>query len=245
MSAKKKTMRFALINRSTVTDSAHGGALNDYGVARMADVLTLYADRDVAAEWGGSYNVRASKGTDLVAGEVACALLDNLPAAPGAVAYHDVDGKAVPVIYLARTACNSLLAGPDSVMSALSHEIAETIGDEGCNLWADGPGGDSYAHELCDAVQEWGYPIVSGGVSFTVSDFVLKAFFRMHAAGPLNYLAMRGTQTLTTPFQTAAGGYQILRKVGTGEKQVFGSIAQHRAAKKQHWSSRTMVRLAA
>lgn len=238
-------MRFVVHNNSTITDSAFGGAMGPNDLARLADALTIYACRDVASEWGGSYNVRwSADAKDVSPGEVVCALLDNLPDAPGAVAYHDVDGDASPVIYLARSQCNSLFTGSDSVSSALAHEVAETIGDEGCNLYADGGDGLSYAHELCDAVQEWGY--VVGNVQ--VSDFVLKAFFRANAKRqPLNFMATlgNGQPALSHPFETASGGYQIVRNMGTGERQVTGLVAPHRAAKKFHWSSRTARRLAA
>jgi hypothetical protein len=220
------------------------GAVNALGIsqtelATIASALTVYANRDVASYWGGQHAVRVSAdGKDLQPGEIACALVDALPNAPGAIAYHDVAGGEVPVIFLALTQCNQVMVGSDSVSNALSHEIAETIGDPAVDLWVDDGSGGEWARELCDAVQEWGYTIDA----VTVSDFVLPAFFAPGSVGPWNYLATAGGQGLTSALQTAPGGYQIKRTSGGTETQVHGTVAPHRCSKKRNWSSRTFRR---
>ena len=220
------------------------GAVNALGVTaaelqQIASSLTVYANRDVASYWGGQHAVRVSPdGKNLQPGEVACALVDALPDAPGAIAYHDVQGAEVPAIFLALSQCNQVLTGSDSVSSALSHEIAETIGDPAVDLWVDDGQGAEWARELCDAVQEWRYSINA----VSVSDFVLPAFFAPGSVGPWNYLATAGGQTLVRALQTAPGGYQIKRTSGGGETQVTGMVSSHRAAKKRNWSSRTFRR---
>jgi len=235
-------MNFVLINESTVTDAAHGGPLNPATLAQIAGALGDYLNKYVAAYWGGAgtYAVRAGSGAkDIHAGEIVCAILDNLPNAPGAVAYHDVTGKEVPVVFLARNECTSVMTGADSVSSALSHELAETAGDPACNLWAR----DSkyeWAHELCDAVQEWGFAL--DGVA--VSDFVLPAFFAPGSAGPWNYLGTRpgSSQALKAALATAPGGYQIRSNAGGKEVQIEGEIVHGRLRQKRNWSSRTYRR---
>lgn len=220
-------MDFVLINESTVATSGaqYGGTLAQSALVQIAEACQIYLDRDVATYWGGAYRVRAASGpSDIVAGEIACAILDSLPNAPGAVAYHDVAGAEVPVVFLARDACNAILSGSDSISSALSHELAETAGDAACNLWIDDGQGSEWAHELCDAVQDWGYRI--NGVA--VSDFVLPAFFAPGSVGPWNFGALiAGGNKLTAALQTAPGGYQIKRSAGSGETQVTGRTPPH------------------
>ena len=234
-------MKFVLINESTVNDAAHGGPLAAATLAKMAGALATYLNEYVATYWGGTgtFGVRAGAGAhDIQSGEIACAIRDSLPDVPGAVAYHDVTGKEVPVVFLARTECTSLLTGPDSVSSALSHELAETAGDAACNLWARDTKYE-WAHELCDAVQEWGFAV--DGVA--VSDFVLPAFFAPGSDGPWNFLATRAkTNALTAALQTAPGGYQIRSTAGGHEVQVQGKIAEKRLVQKRNWSSRTYRR---
>jgi hypothetical protein len=226
---------FVLVDESTVTDARYGGQLTTAVVGAMAAALTTQLNRDVAPAWGGSYGVRVGKsGKALAKGEIACAIVDDLPDAPGAIAYHDVDGSEVPTIFLARRQCNSLLSGPDSVSSAMSHELCETVGDPFCNEWADDGQGHEYAKELCDAVQETGYVI--GDVA--VSNFLLPAFFAPGASGPYDFL---GTAAVA-PFHTAPGGYQIVRPAGGAATQVLGRLRDERLAKKRHPTSRTYRR---
>lgn len=235
-------MDFVILDETTSASAGqqYGGPFDGTTLQRIASALEVYLDRDVASEHGGSYRVRVgSSSTDIMPGEIACAIVDALPDAPGAVAYHDVSGAAVPVVFCAKTACNSLTSGPDSVSNALAHELAEVVGDPACNLWADGNDGQEHCRELCDPVQEWGYLI--GDV--TVSDFVLPNYFAPGSLGPWNFGAKEfGGPALSGPLTTAPGGYQLVRSSGTGETQVTGEIAPRRLAKKQHPTSRTYRR---
>lgn len=235
-------MEFVLIDESTAATAgaANGGTLTPTALAAIAQALTVFMDRDLSTYWGGSYRVRAgSSPTDVAQGEIVCAILDALPSVPGAVAYHDVQGAEVPVVFLARSQCSSISTGSDSISSALSHELAETAGDPACNKWVDDNAGHEWAHELCDAVQEWGY-VIEG---IAVSDFVLPSFFAPGAVGPYNFCGLTaGGPQLHAALATAPGGYQIQRSSGGGETQVSGFIADHRVERKRHHSSRTFRR---
>lgn len=194
----------------------------------------MQLNRDVSPAWGGEYSVRVGSASDVAPGEIVFALLDALPNAPGAIAYHDVNGQAVPVAFLGLTTCTTL----DDVSIAVSHELCETAGDAGCNLWADA-GASEFARELCDAVESTSYEIES----VRVSDFVLPAFFVPNAPAPYSYTeSIGGSRIAPAPFQTGSGGYQITRTDGGTETQVNGSVRAYRAEKLAHWSSRAKRR---
>lgn len=229
-------MRFVVLDESTDVGNApaFGGVIAPATLARMAAAHNVQLNRDFASRWAGAYAVRAGASKlDIGEGEYVAAFVDALPDAPGAVAYHDRDGRAVPFILLARTQCSSITSGAGSVAAALSHELLELAGDPYCNAWRDNGKGGEYAQEMCDAVQEGTYEI--DGIA--VSNFLFPAFFAPDAAGPYDYLGQ-----IARPLQTAPGGYQIYRNAGGGETQVFGAIGPHRLAKKRHFSSRTFRR---
>lgn len=206
-------------------------------LARCAVACSTQLIRDLLPVYGGGpYSVRvASDATDIRPGEMVFAILDELPQAPGAVAYHDTMGNDVPAAFLALSTCSTL----DDVSSAISHELCETAGDQACNLWADDGHGNEYARELCDAVELSSYPvdIGDGKPPINVSDFVLPGFFAPNDPGPYSF-----TSAAKAPFLTAIGGYQIVRTSGTGETQVTGTVRAARVAKHRHWSSRTYRR---
>ena len=185
--------------------------------------------------------VRVASGpSDIKAGELVFAIVDSLPDAPGAVAYHDVQGNAAPVAFLALSACTTL----DDVSTAISHELCETTGDEACNRWADDGQGSEFAIELCDAVESNAYPCVlgDGGEPILVSDFLLPEFFFPGSVGPYSYMGTQAANRPEGPLQTAEGGYQIKRSSGGGETQVTGKVRELRAAKVAHFSSRATRR---
>jgi hypothetical protein len=233
-------VKFLLVDATTAVGQAaqFGGPASPEQRAAIAAALNVQMNRDVATWWGGSFSVRAGAATDLQPGDVACVLLDAMPNAPGDVAYHDVDGNEVPVVFLARTQCSSLTSGPDSVSSALSHELCEAAGDPFCNAWRDRGDGSEAAQELCDAVQEAGYTI--DGIS--VSDFLLPAFFAKGAPPPYDYLGTVGVGAVDAPVATMPGGAQLVRSGADGATSVLGLLAARRAARKAHWSSRTFRR---
>jgi hypothetical protein len=206
-------------------------------LARCAVACSTQLIRDVSPVYGGGpYAVRvALDAKDTRTGEVVFAIVDALPQSPGAIAYHDVAGNALPVAFLALSTCSSL----DDVSTAASHELCETAGDPDCNTWNDDGAGHEFCRELCDAVESVSYPvdIGDGGPPVLVSDWLLPAFFAASAPGPYSF---RGTAQ--GPFLTAPGGYQIQRTSGGGETQVTGMIRASKIPRAKHWSSRTYRR---
>lgn len=230
-------MLVALIDETQGATTGDGSKLTPEVLQHIAAACTIQLNRDVAVQYGlpAGAQVRVSDGSDIQPGEMAFAILPSLPSAPGAIAYHDVNGQGVPVGFDAITLSDTLTGAGNSLSVAISHECCETAGDAGCNLWADDFAGSEYAHELCDAVEGFSYPIdVGGGVLVYVSNFVLSAFFIASASGPFDQLGK-----LTAPFQTL-NGYQIKRASGTGETQVHGTVT--RAEKRRHPQSRTYRR---
>jgi hypothetical protein len=211
-------------------------------LARVAAACAKQLASDVQPIWGGpmasqgGFGVRVGSGpTDVQVGEMVFSIVDSLPDAPGAVAYHDVAGNDVPVAFLALSTCNTLA----DVSTAISHELCETAGDQACNLWCDDGAGHEWARELCDAVESASYTVDlgDGQPPMPVSDFVLPSFFAPGAPGPFSKVG-----TATGAFKTASGGYQIQRASGTGETDVTATEGSKRgalvAAGKHHWSSR-------
>lgn len=227
-------MLFVLVNDGTAASPLTSQVTPEW-LAQCAGACAVQLNRDVAAEWGGSYSVRVGEpGAAVAHGEIVFSLVDSLPDAPGAIAYHDVDGNDVPVAFLALQTCSTL----DDVSTGISHELCETAGDPTCNTWSDNGAGSEFAQELCDAVEAFGYEIE--GV--LVSDFVLRAFFGPTAPGPYHFMASTGSADLPRPYATAANGYQITRTSGGQETQVSGDVRPLRAAKVKHWSSRVARR---
>lgn len=229
------TFKVVLINESKTAPLAL--EVTPAWLQRCADACLTQLEEHVAPVYGGTYELRVgAEPTDIQAGEMVFAIVDALPDAPGAVAYHDVNGGDVPVGYLALTTCNSL----DDVSTAISHEMCETAGDQSCDLWADDGQGSEWARELCDAVEANSYAVL--GVA--MSDFLLPGFFGPNDPGPYSFLQANPTLGSTVvgiplgPFRTAPGGYQVQRTAGTGETQVTGQVREHRRAKVYHWSSR-------
>jgi hypothetical protein len=232
-------MRFVLMDESTVATATPvlGGSISPEQLGALAAALMIQANRDVAFYWGGSHVVRAGSTTDAPqAGEVVCAIVDTLPDAPGDVAYHDDNGQELPVVFVSRAECTSILSGSGSISSAMSHEVCETIGDPACNRWADDGKGNLFALELCDATQEDSYEI--NGI--TLSNFLLPAFFASGSPGPFSFNGNAGHETVAGPFTLARGGYMVTEAT-SATRQVTGELGA-RATKARHYSSRVTRR---
>lgn len=217
-------MRFVLLNEAGGATPSSGETMTPEILAQIAAACEVQLNAHLSPEWGGNFEVRAGTGAgDIQPGEIVFVLLSALPGAPGAIAYHDSDGNGVPVLFDAITLSDSLYGQGNSVSVAISHELCETAGDEGCNDWCDDGAGNSFAKELSDGVENFSYAI--GAVY--VSNFLLKSFFVPGRKGPYDYMSSAGLGGVgpAAPFVTAVGGYQIERTMGTGEHQVFARFA--------------------
>jgi hypothetical protein len=254
-------LSFVLLAQQGASTTADGALLTSDVLVQIAAACEVQLNRDVSAHWGGDYRVRAGiVASDIQPGEIVFAVLASLPLAPGAIAYHDVNGQGVPVLFDAITLSDTLVGLGSSLSVAVSHELCETAVDEACNAWRDDGNGNEFAQEACDAVEAQSYAIDGVGMS----NFVAPAFFTPNHEGPYDHLSSIGPNPYAPsgPFMTAPGGnYQIVRLSGTGEHQVqarYSSLsptltigislpfahtrASRRIAKRSHSSSRTYRR---
>lgn len=187
--------------------------VSDDEVAAATPAFGKQLAQDFAPVWGAVPAVEFVPKGGNISGNVT-AILSDTPDVEGALGYHDRDpqtGRAYIKVFV--------VDGYDW-RTTMSHEILELVGDAAANRWADGPDGNDYAIEMCDAVEADTYEI--DGVP--VSNFVYPAFLNPDAQidDKLDHLG-----TLTAPFSMSRGGYQIRRTEPGKIDQVF---ARHEAA---------------
>ena len=96
--------------------------------------------------------------------------------------------NGVPFSLCAVTTCESLY-GPNGLSVDASHEILETAGDPGANLFANDNKGVLHAVEMCDAVEVQTYgKTCKDGTVVQVSNCLLRAWFMPGASGPYDYM---------------------------------------------------------
>ncbi len=185
-------------------------ATTDLGdLDRVCHVLTGEMGK-VASAWR-TYPYKIS--TDHHPSWIRAYLVDEIPEAPGALAYHDVTGD-VPYIKLG---VNATLDAGETISAVLSHEAFEYLVDPFCQKWAYSNGRRAFvALESCDPVQGYSYDV--DGV--TVSDWVLPNYFDDGAHTNFDYLG-----ALANPFSIGRHSYLIQAKAGA-ESQVFGDGEQ-------------------
>jgi hypothetical protein len=226
----------------------------------MAQAVQAQINEEFATEWGARAEIRVGAGAnDVQPGEWAYIFVPTLPDAPGASAYHDITDKGVPYAFCAVTTCSSLL-GRGGVSVDLSHEILETFGDEGANLYAYDNAGTLHALEMCDAVEMQTYARkAQDGTPVQVSNWLLRSWFMPGSKGPFEYMSLAklpGAVAPPGPLKTAAGhggNYQIVGKWSGATHDVFARRAMEAAEQHiegvrhkgmvPHWSSRTALRL--
>lgn len=204
----------SVMNRSSL--------LRDEDVAKMTMAIAHQLAVDVAPIHGITPVIEfVPAGGDKTPGGSPCWILDD-PDVAGALGYHSEGPDGVPYIKVfARPILENggtPMTGPDSVSVTLSHELIEIVGDGPANIWADGPDGNDYAYELCDACQADVYEL--GGVS--VSNFLYPAFFDPLAA-PWSKFDHLGK--ITEPFSMRPGGYMIRRTEPGPIDNVFAHAA--------------------
>lgn len=247
-------VKWVLIDNSNGATTKDGAKLTHAALKHMAEVVQNQVNEEFAAEWGSQARVRVgSTPKDIQPGEWAYVFLPTLPDAPGASAYHDINGNGVPYSLCAVTTCGSLY-GPNGISVDVSHEILETAGDEGANQYAYDHKGMLHAVEMCDAVeiQTYGKKCTDGTVVH-VSNWLLRSWFIPGAAGPYDHMTrakLAGAVSPPGPLKTApghGGNYQIVSKWG-GSKQVFAAAHHIEGTRSKgmdpHWSSRAGRRLA-
>lgn len=249
-------VKWVLIDQTNGATTTDGSKLSADVLARIAEAVSSQLNQEFAAEWGAQASIRVGANPkDIKPGEWAYGFLPSLPDAPGASAYHDINGKGVPFSLCAVTTCGSLY-GPTGVGVDASHEILETAGDIGANLFANDNKGLLHALEMCNAVEVQTYGKTNkDGTVVQVSNWLLRAWFIPGAAGPHDYMTLAklpGAVAPPGPLQTAhgnGGNYQIVSKA-SGSKQVFAAEPQQhiegarRKGMIPHWSSRAARRLA-
>ena len=95
-----------------------------------------------------------------------------------------------------------------------SHEACEYVMNLRLDRYAIGPEGWRWPMEVCDMVEDGGYPIMVNRFevprSVMVSNFVLPSFWKLDGKWPYDYLGV-----LTEPFSVEArGGYALVEKDG-------------------------------
>jgi hypothetical protein len=254
------TMKWVLFDRTEGATTRDGKRLTPDALRQMAEAVQAQINEEFATEWGACAEIRVgARANDVKAGEWAFILVPALPDAPGASAYHDITDKGVPYAFCAVTTCDSLL-GRGGISVDLSHEILETFGDEGANLYAYDNSGTLHAMEMCDAVEMQTYAKqAKDGTPVQVSNWLLRSWFMMGSSGPYEYMSLArlpGAVQPAGPLKTAVGhggNYQI---VGRWKGATHNVFAQRGAAAAEqhiegvrhkgmvpHWSSRTALRL--
>jgi hypothetical protein len=115
-----------------------------------------------------------------------------------------------------------------SVASVLSHETLETLGDSSCNRWCDTGNNMAIAQELCDPVESDAYQLTVGGITGTVSNFVMPAWFDPQAPSVSHFDWLELTHA---PFQVRPTGYII--------QMVEGNVTQHFGEEYPDWRKQT------
>jgi hypothetical protein len=254
------TMKWVLFDRTQGATTHDGQRLTPAAMQQMADAVQAQINEEFAEEWGAKAEIRVGSGAqDVKPGEWAFIFVPTLPDAPGASAYHDISDKGVPYAFCAVTTCGSIL-GRDGVSVDLSHEILETFGDEGANLYAYDNAGLLHSMEMCDAVELQTYAKkAKDGTSVLVSNWLLRSWFMVGSKGPYEYMSLArlpGAVQPPGPLKTApghGGNYQIVGRWNGATHDVFakhaaGAADQHIDGVRHkgmvpHWSSRTALRL--
>jgi hypothetical protein len=192
-------MRFALVNECTVPE------VTPHLMVQWAVALSEQATRDLSTLWEVSasevvfftsmLNVPTLKNEPYSITH----LVDYIPEAPKALAYHTVDLLGRPVLKIGVRTTLENGGSLEDVSVAISHEVLETIGDAYCSfyaLWSDGSRFVSL--EICDPVE--GDTYSKDGVE--LSNFVGPRWFDQGGAGPYDYM-----RKLHAPFTLSAGGY--------------------------------------
>lgn len=198
-----------ILNKSTYTDIP---------VPQIATALG-HQSNQVCHAWPGANHVVSALAKQGYYMEI----VDDIPEAPGAIAYHDVNDQGVPYAKLGANTVfkngGKATQGSLSISAALSHELVETIGDPMCNILITMPDGSNTAQELCDPCEDVWYDY--HGVA--LSDFVFPSYFNPFGVGPFDYRSV-----LSEPFSLTPGGYMIVETAGKWTQKWGESYPEYR-----------------
>lgn len=244
-----------LIDATNGAKTANGESLTPALLEKAAEAMDVFMNAHYSSVNGGVYSVRAgSDAKDVRSGERVFHIGATLPGVPGAIAYHDSDGKGLPVFFDGITLSDSLFGPGNSWLVAMTHETAEGGGNPGVNLWADMLNGKQLAREACDAVESQSFPMTlkDGSIVYVSNFLILDRFFTPNCEPPYDYMTLRGWSTdgpKAAGETVAARGanYQIEEDAGSGEQQVMARRVGDtwRPEAKAHWSSRSSRIIAA
>src|SRR5580693_1083220 len=135
--AEMNAVKWVLIDSTNGATTQDGSTLSPAVLAHIAEAIQDQVNQEFAAEWGAQATLRVGPNpNDIQPGEWAYGFVASLPDAPGASAYHDINGNGVPFALCAVETCQDLY-GPEGISVDASHEILETAGDIGANLYSD------------------------------------------------------------------------------------------------------------
>lgn len=246
-------MKWVLIDNTKGATTQDGSKLSQDSLAHMAEAVQEQVNGEFSAEWGAQATIRVGeKLNDIQPGEWAYVFLPSPPDAPGASAYHDINGKGVPFSLCAVTTCHSLF-GLGGISVDVSHEILETAGDQGANQYANDNKGTLHAVEMCDAVELQTYDKkCKDGTVVQVSNWLMRSWFIPGAPGPYDFMTfgkIAGAVAPPGPLQTApghGGNYQIVSR-WAGSSQVFAIVRNIEGVRRKgmvpNWSTRAARRL--
>lgn len=189
--------------------------------------ITLAADRYcclVAHAWGKALpRVELADLQHICVNMIQVMIFKNSDEA-GAAGYHATTPDGVPYARAFLDGTDSVLSGPDSLSSVITHEIGESVVDAPANLWALDGNGKLHALEACDAVEGDSFEI--DGVS--VSNFLYPAWFDTGAKGQYDYMGV-----CTGPFtlSTTKGAYEITAQL---DLSTLSPAKQHPASRTYH-----------
>ncbi len=226
-------MEFILISQSVDPAITHDCLL------QIAAALSVQIQRDFVPFWPGTESTVSVASADVVNGGlpadcVLCLIRDSLDA-PGDLAYHDFEGGR-PVIYASWGAIKSnggtLVTGSNSLSSAISHEIVETLGDPSANEWVPTADGKKLAKEAADPVEGNSYDVDVPAVGslpdgrVSASNFVKPAYFVIGIAGSAAEKTFDFMGMLSSSMSMDSGGYQILMSPDGTVNNIFGKTPE-------------------
>jgi hypothetical protein len=121
----------------------------------------------------------------------------------GWLGLHHLEGNPIAKVFV-----KPLERTGETVSVAASHELAEMLVNPAINLWSQGPNGDLYAYEVCDAVEEEEFSVDK----ISMCNFVYPAYFelfRKPKSAQFDHM-----KALKYPFQILPGGYATVLRDG-------------------------------